>query len=576
MPSRSALSLAFSALVAAGAATAQVTTYDVSTSVVTIPSVKAGSASFTNVTLRDRGNLVFDFTGGVEQLPAMPGDALTHYDLATGVLTLPAVKVGNETFLDVTLLNVGNFVFTLQTATALPASVSADVTAYFRSAEQLLATAVPASGAARIALGDSCWASNGRTRASFIADWDANSADYVSRDAFMVGRRYENIQVRALRNLSNPDGSTRREIDVTSDVVYRDGTASRQVPTTLISGSSAGTPRCATPQNSPTLRELGNQRLVSVTVRGQNWREQRYAITDGAALNPALRFRREIDFAISDPMGNGSYAILTGPGPTNTTGGVVYPFSMKLLSPRLQRSAPELQGKNGNFLNALDDDSWRNCQLPSGAVPVVELVDCVANPGNSSAWGRGFTATPNAAEDSGFLAQGWVAGGVYRFDVYNDDGWKTVRGHVGKTPVGTYYATLEQLPYSFAEMTDKYPVINLGNLTGALIAANANSAAPVPLALSWSHPGTLPGPAMHLNQIWEFHQGPKIGNPGTTLNPAYRTLTRAYPGTTALSTSSFPVSPRHADQASKTYVEYMLFYREPTTGNVIRSRINFQ
>jgi hypothetical protein len=41
----------------------------------------------------------------------------------------------------------------------------------------------------------------------------------------MVGRRYENIQVRALRNLSNPDGSARREIDVTSDVVYRDGTA---------------------------------------------------------------------------------------------------------------------------------------------------------------------------------------------------------------------------------------------------------------------------------------------------------------------------------------------------------------
>ena len=81
---------------------------------------------------------------------------------------------------------------------------------------------------------------------------------------------------------------------------------------------------------------------------------------------------------------------------------------------------------------------------------------------------------------------------------------------------------------------------------------------------------------MHLNQIWEFHQGPKIGNSGSTFNPAYRTLTRAYPGTTALSTSSFPVSPRHADQASKTYVEYTLFYREPTSGNVIRSRLNFQ
>ena len=161
MQTRSALSLAVSTLVLAGAATAQVTTYDVATGVVTIPSVMAGGASFTNVTLLYRGDSVFDFTGGVEQLPAMPGDALTRYDLVTGVLTLPAVKVGNETFLDVTLLNVGNFVFTLQTATALPASVSADVTAFFRSAEQMLATAVPASGAARIALGDSCWAGNG-------------------------------------------------------------------------------------------------------------------------------------------------------------------------------------------------------------------------------------------------------------------------------------------------------------------------------------------------------------------------------------------------------------------------------
>ena len=76
-----------------------------------------------------------------------------------------------------------------------------------------------------------------------------------------------------------------------------------------------------------------------MAVRGQNWREQRYAIAGGAALNPAVRFRREVDFAISDPMGNASYAILTGPGPTNTTGDIVYPFSMKLLSPRLQRSA---------------------------------------------------------------------------------------------------------------------------------------------------------------------------------------------------------------------------------------------
>lgn len=576
MQTSSALLLAVSALTLAGVAAAQVTTYDAPTGLVTIPSVAVGSTSYTNVTLNDRGNFVFELTGATEQQPAMPADALTSYDLATGVLTLPAVKLGNDTYIDVTLLNVGNFVFTLQTATLLPTSVTAELATFFRSSEQVLATEVPTSGAARIVLGDACWANNGRTRASLVADWDANSAEYVSRDAYLIGRRHENIQVRAVRSLTNPDGSTRREIDVIYDAVYRDGTAARQVPSTLISGSSAGTPNCTTPQDSPTLRELGNQRLVSVAVRGQNLREQRYAITDGAALNPAVRFRREVDFFISDPMGNATYAIVTGPGPANTTTGVAYPFSMKLLSPRLQRSAPELQGKNGNFLNALDDDTWRNCQLPSGAVPVVELVDCVSNPGNSSSWGRGFTSTPNAAEDSSFLAQGWVAGGVYRFDLYNDDGWKTVRGHVGKTPIGSYYATLAQLPYSFVEMTDKYPIINLGNLTGALIAANANGASPAPFALNWAAPGMLSGPKMHLNQVWEFHQGPKIGNPGTAFNPAYRTLTRAYPGTSAVSTDSFPASPRHPDQANKTYFEYMLFYREPTTGNVIRSRINFQ
>jgi hypothetical protein len=81
---------------------------------------------------------------------------------------------------------------------------------------------------------------------------------------------------------------------------------------------------------------------------------------------------------------------------------------------------------------------------------------------------------------------------------------------------------------------------------------------------------------MHLNQVWEFHQGAKIGNPGTTFNPALRTITRAYPGTRATSTTNFPAAPRHADQANKTFVEYTLFYRDPTTGNTLRSRINFQ
>ena len=211
-------------------------------STVTIPSVAVGRASYTQVTLRNRGDFVFDLTGANAQTPAMPGAALTNYDLGSGVLTLPAVKVGNDTFLDVRLLNTGNFVFALQTATLLPASVTAEVAAFFRSVEALTATAVPSGGAARAALVDACWVSNGRTRANFIADWDANSAEYLQRDQYLIGRRVENIQVRALRNLSNSDGGQQREIDVQHDYIYRDGSTARGTTSTLISGSSAGSP----------------------------------------------------------------------------------------------------------------------------------------------------------------------------------------------------------------------------------------------------------------------------------------------------------------------------------------------
>lgn len=570
------MTYALATALAACSAQAQVTTYDAATGVVTIPSVAVGPAAFTAVTLKDRGHLRFELTGAREQKPAMPADAVARYDSATGVLSVPAVKFGETTFVDVTLVNTGNFVFQVQQAKALPASVMAEIDSFFRAVEAQTATAVPATGEARLALVDRCWANSGRTRANFIADWDANSAEHVQRDSFLVGRRVENILVRALRNSTNPDGSARREIDVQYDTVYRDGTADRGRLGRLVSGSSAGTPRCTTPQVGSQLRELGDQRLVQVVVRGQSMREQRYAIADGAPLNPAVRFRREVDFFISDPMGNVSHAVVTGPGPTNTTAGVTYPFSFKLLSPRLLRSAPELQGKTGNFLNALDDDSFRNCVLPNGAVPVAELVDCAANPGNNSGWGIGFTSTPDAADDSAFLAQGWREGGVYRFDLYNDDGWKTVGGHVGRAPVATYYATLEALPYSFVEIVPRFPTFTLGGLTPAQMAANAGRATPAPLALAWTAPGPLSGARMHLNQVWEFHQGPRIGNPDTAFYPAYRSLSRAYPGSTATATAAFPAAPRHPQQASKTYVEYTLFYRDPTTGNNLRSRINFQ
>ena len=80
----------------------------------------------------------------------------------------------------------------------------------------------------------------------------------------------------------------------------------------------------------------------------------------------------------------------------------------------------------------------------------------------------------------------------------------------------------------------------------------------------------------HLFQVWEFQQGAKVGNASAVFNPAYRTLNRSYPGTTATATTAFPVSAKLPDQSSKTYTEYNLFFSEPGSLNSIQTRISLQ
>lgn len=553
-------------------ALAQVSAYDPATGRVTIPSVQVGPATYTDVVLQQQGAR-FELAAARGPAPlAFP--AVGRYDTATGVLALPAVRVGADTYLDVTLQDQGDLAFGLTGARPMPAGLMAEVEALARSIEAQTATSVPASGAARLALVDACWRSDGRSRADFIAAYDADVATIQQRDAIIVGRRIEGIQVLALRETTNPDGSARREVDVQWDTVYVDGTRVVGERSTLISGSSAGTPGCATAQVGPTLRALGNQRLARVEIRANNLREVRYALDGGAPLSPQVRVRREVEFYISDPLGHFTYAVVQGPGPGNTIGGTPYPFSMKMISPRLLRDAPELQGKPGHFINWADDDGFRNCFFSNGSVPIAQFVDCAASGATSSSWGWGYVGTGDAAADAGFEAQGWVAGGVYRIDLYNDDGWKTVNGQAGRTPVATYFATLSRLPYRFVDMEGRYPVPALASVTPAQAAANVASANPVPLALNWNRP-TLPGAPMQLGQVWEFHQGPRTGNPGTTFNPAVRSLVRTYPGSQA-EAASVPVSPLLPQQARKTYTEFNLFFMEPGTVNTVRSRIVFQ
>lgn len=560
------------ACAAAALAHAEPTRFDPASGLLTIPAVRAGSATYGNVVLRHRGNFVFE----VQAASAMPfgAPAWASFDAASGMLTLPAVQVGTTTYLDVTLRDTGGLVFAVQGASEMPAALADDIAALMRANEQIYATVVPPNGAARLALTDSCQLHNGRTAAYDIAEIDADLPGYLAREAYQIGRTIRNVNVLAVRNLSNADGSTRREVDVEYDIVYRDGTTTRGFFNVLISGSSHGS--CATPQSSAALRFFGNRRLVETGVFARNVRDERYSRSTGAPLSPAVYHRRAIEFRIADPMANAKYVVVTGPGPAGTVNGAAAQFSLKMLSPHVVRSAPELAGKNGNYLNFPDDDAFRMCRISGSNVPVAAVADCAGQGTGGFDWGWGPTSTPNAAADQGFADQGWVAGGVYRFDVYNDDGWKTVNGQATRTPIATYWSTLDRLPYTFAQMTtgasgaEILPRLNFGAMTTAQVAANANSATPAPVAVSWAAlPGLPDGRTFGLFQGYEYHEGSKTGNPGGAYFPAYRTLTRNFPGSLATSQPSWTTTPKLPEQASKGYFDYTLFYVDRTRSRLI-------
>jgi hypothetical protein len=104
----------------------QESTYDASTNVLTIPSVKVGSATYTNVTLANIGNYAFTLQGATAQVPAGPAGAAFDGTL----LTLPAVRVGGATYA-ATLRHAGNYTFTLDSAMPVQAFIYYSRTAHY-------------------------------------------------------------------------------------------------------------------------------------------------------------------------------------------------------------------------------------------------------------------------------------------------------------------------------------------------------------------------------------------------------------------------------------------------------------
>jgi hypothetical protein len=442
---------------------------------------------------------------------------------------------------------------------------------------------LPDTGEARYSgRNDACYLNDGRTLPYLIADYNADVAQAKAAQAFRVGSIYNNIKVLAERNTTNSDGSARREIDIEFDATLGDGTKVDGAFETIIYGSSFGS--CATPDSRNEWRFFGNRRVVAVGLQARNNFEQRYLIASGVDASPAQFWRRDIRFAVTDPLGNADYVVVTGPGPQAAGG---KPFSIKLLSPKISRDAPEMLGKAGNA-NWRDNDTFRWCNLVPGSTtpPDAEVADCVTNGVSGDNWGFGITdrsAANLATGDTGFANQGWVAGGVYTFKVYKDDGWKTVNGQATKTPIATYTATLKALPYTFAEMdaaiagsTDsRYGGFNSSSQTPVQL-ADALKNAGVSSAMTWAK-ATLPasgGKPMALSNLYVFGQGPKVGNPAGLNFPRIREISLIYPGASATSGNVF-FDGKPATMQAKTYAEAATEFTD-RNGNFIRSLIVFQ
>jgi len=446
------------------------------------------------------------------------------------------------------------------TATPTPATPSVAPTtepaldaakAFLAKYEASIATAIPTTGAAALEFRDGCSLTNGRSKAYSMADFDADPNAVASRQGD-VGSTRSNVTVLAERSLANADGTSRREIDVKFDITYKDGskyeTPANTVPDeTLISGSSSGAKladgsTCATPDSKSDWRFYGNRKVVQTFVNATNERIERTTLATGLSVTPAVVYSSSINLGVQDPAKIATYATITGPG----LGGSGVVGTLKLLSVRILRDAPELVGKPRNFVDWRDTDSFQVCRTSTGAAAAADAADCVANGANGNGWGVFNNATP-ASVDSGFASIGIRAGDAYTFNIYGDDGWKTVNGQAGKTPIATYTSTLRALPLSTVTLAgagvtaDLFGRVASSTKTGAESATAVRTKAALASDITWTAPGTMPdGRKLQLNDMYVYQQG-QANTTGATW-PASRKLIFSYPGALATAmTLSIPV-----------------------------------
>ncbi len=407
----------------------------------------------------------------------------------------------------------------------------------------VLRSSAPTSSAAYLALTDGCYLADGRSQAYIAADFDADPLAVASRQ-FEVGSTHTAPQIVAERSRTNADGTTRREIDIKYVINYKDGTKNETAENTMFSGSSSGSKladasTCATPDSKTDWRFYGNRKVVQTSVTASNERIEGMVLATGLPDNQPVLYGKSILLEVSDPAKVATYATISGPGLITTLLGT--PGTLKLLSARVLRTAPELTGRFGNFVDSLDTDTFQICRLDAVAISwSADTVNCAVDGASGTSWGS--LNTSGTALDTSFDGKKIKAGDVYTIKVYGDDGWKTVNGQAGKTPIATYTSTLAALPLSAAALAGTGPTADLfarvtsSTKTPADIATAIRTKAAISTGLTWTAPGPMPdGRAVALLRVGVYENG-RASSTGAAW-PASTKTDFSYPASVATATT---------------------------------------
>lgn len=304
------------------------------------------------------------------------------------------------------------------------------------------------------------------------------------------------------------------------------------------------------------------------------------ALATGLDFSPKVVYSKYLNLIVQDPANVATYAIITGPGlslPTLGVGG-----SLKMLSVRLLRTAPELAGKPGNVVDWRDIDPLKPCLNATRTnYAAAETADCVANGASGVNSFGSISNTSGAAVDTAFATLNIKAGDAYTIAVYNDDGWKTVNGQASSTPIAIYTIKLANLPFSAVALagtagvaTDLFPKVATNSMTAAAIATAVRGKAAFSMDTSFSPAGAMPdGRLLGWGSFFSFKLG-KVDAAQVPFNPASRQVDPSYPLANATS-ATLVVPAAVAKLGLPTYMEYG-FSINNRNGNTVQSSYAFQ